>query len=162
MEFWPFSLEVYRKPGVEAACLSLQDRFGLDVNVILFACWAGAAGYGRLTRDEIAAAQKIVSDWNGPVVRPLRQVRRVLKGSQGPKPDGPVAALRQAVKDLELEAEWHEQRMLADLLARDRTGGPSRQAARDNLDAILEAASVARSQAVADSLETVLDAAFPG
>ena len=33
--FWDFSVGTYRRPGVADACLSLQDRYGLDVNVLL-------------------------------------------------------------------------------------------------------------------------------
>ena len=39
--FWSFSLTVYGRPGVEAACLELQDRFGADVNLALYCLWIG-------------------------------------------------------------------------------------------------------------------------
>mgnify|MGYP001460985468 CR=1 FL=1 len=37
--FWRFSLTVYRRPGVEAALLALQERCGSDTNLLLYACW---------------------------------------------------------------------------------------------------------------------------
>ena len=38
-EFWRFSLEVYQDEEVQRLCLSLQDDYGLDVNVVLFCLW---------------------------------------------------------------------------------------------------------------------------
>ena len=37
--FWKFSLGYYRGAGVSEACLELQDRCGVDVNVVLFLLW---------------------------------------------------------------------------------------------------------------------------
>ncbi|HEX6103216.1 MAG TPA: TIGR02444 family protein, partial [Alphaproteobacteria bacterium] len=42
--FWSFSVALYGRPGVAPACLALQDRFGCDVNLLLFAIWAGRCG----------------------------------------------------------------------------------------------------------------------
>ena len=47
--FWAFSLEFYARPGVAEACLALQDRHGLDVNILLLCCWLGWSGRGRLS-----------------------------------------------------------------------------------------------------------------
>ena len=41
--FWSFSLRIYGAPGVEPACLDLQDRFGADVNLALYCLWIGRA-----------------------------------------------------------------------------------------------------------------------
>src|SRR5579875_349811 len=56
--FWRFSLDFYRLPGVEQALLTLQDRAGHDVNLILYALWLGWSGRGRADpqRDRNAAA----------------------------------------------------------------------------------------------------------
>ena len=42
--FWRFSLRTYRAPGVQEACLALQDRCGADVNLLLFCGWTGRDG----------------------------------------------------------------------------------------------------------------------
>ncbi len=34
-QFWGFSLAVYGADAVEPECLTMQDEFGLDVNLIL-------------------------------------------------------------------------------------------------------------------------------
>lgn len=160
VEFWPFSLETYGRPGVEEACLALQDDHGLDVNCLLFCCWAGAAGIDRLSKSEVHAVRAVSVDWNETVVQPLRQARRALKDRQGPASDGPVAALRQAVMDVELEAEWHEQRLLQDLLTKKARSGPSREVAEDNLNAYLKAMDCLRTKAVDDLLAILIGASF--
>jgi len=38
-DFWEFSLNVYARPGVEQACLALQEQAGADVNLLLFSLW---------------------------------------------------------------------------------------------------------------------------
>lgn len=42
--FWRFALSFYGRPHVPAACLTLQYRHGVDVNVLLFLLWAGHKG----------------------------------------------------------------------------------------------------------------------
>jgi len=34
--FWDFSLRLHERPGVPRACLGLQRRYGLDVNLLFF------------------------------------------------------------------------------------------------------------------------------
>ena len=37
--FWQFSLRFYRMPQVADACIELQERAGVDVNLLLFLLW---------------------------------------------------------------------------------------------------------------------------
>lgn len=89
------------------ACLTLQERLGLDVNLLLFCLWAGRCGH-RLEPGELSALQAAATPWHEAVVRPLRGVRRALKGSGDPERE----ALRQRIKADELEAERLEQDLL--------------------------------------------------
>ncbi len=93
--FWSFSLSVYGKPGVEAACLDLQDRFGADVNLALYCLWIGRA----LTPEALALALEAAAPLR-QYIDPLREMRRSL-----PKDAG----AREAVKKAELSAEKLEQ-----------------------------------------------------
>lgn len=108
--FWDFSLAVYGRPGVAPACLALQDRHGLDVNLLLYCGWCGGRGR-RLDAGNIAALDDRVAAWRREVVLPLRGVRRWLK-TQEAAPDADAQPLRDKVKRLELEAERIEQEML--------------------------------------------------
>jgi uncharacterized protein (TIGR02444 family) len=109
--FWDYSLAVYERPGVAPACLALQDRHGLDVNILLFCCWAGQSGRA-LSAAEFDGLMAAVGPWHQGVVKPLRAVRRWLKGRE----DAGAQALRARIKVDELEAERLEQALLAETL----------------------------------------------
>ncbi len=98
---WEFSLALYGRPGVPAACLDLQDRLGQDVNLLLFAAWAGMACNADLPAAELARIDSAVAPWRAEVVRPLRAVRRRVKGEDD--------ALYRRMKAAELEAERVQQ-----------------------------------------------------
>lgn len=162
--FWSFSLEVYAQPGVAPACLRLQDRDGLDVNLALFAVWAGGAA-GRLDPAALGRAVELSTRWRQGVVGPLRQARRALKAPDVPVEVSGAATLRTRVKAAELAAEKLQQVMLAPLAAA-ATAPPGRAAAEANLAAYMAAAGLGAggehaAQTAADSV-TLLDAAFGG
>jgi uncharacterized protein (TIGR02444 family) len=124
-DLWRFALAVYRKPGVSDACLLLQDRYGCNVTLLLFAAWAGAEHGVALSADEMAAAGAMVGAWHGEVVEPLRAVRRRLKHGPPPAPDAATGQLRARLQAIEIEAERIELETLAGLLPdrRDGAGG---------------------------------------
>lgn len=101
-----FALTVYRCDGVSEACLHLQDRFGTNVNLVLFAAYLGVGG--PVQPSAIDAARARVDAWHREVVVPLRRVRRRLKSGPPPAPDDRTAALREKLKALEVEAELIE------------------------------------------------------
>jgi uncharacterized protein (TIGR02444 family) len=116
--FWNFSLELYAGEGVAEACLDLQDRRGCDVNILLFCCWLGASGRPTLTAERLRAILKASDQWQARIVRPLREVRRLLKDQ--PWSDAlpeTVDAVRRRVAEAELAAEHAEQLKLAGLHA---------------------------------------------
>lgn len=110
--FWNWSLDNYGRPGVEEILLDLQDRHGLDVNLLLFACWTGATGRGRLTGGDWKRLIDGTADWRANIVESLRAVRRHLKGRDDMSG---AAAMREKVKALELEAEHAAQLAIAGL-----------------------------------------------
>ena len=107
--FWNFSLELYAGEGVAEACLDLQERRGCDVNILLFCCWLGASGRSTLTADRLRSILKASDVWQAEIVRPLRQVRRLLKDRPWPEalPET-VDAVRRRVADAELAAAFAE------------------------------------------------------
>ena len=102
--FWAFTLALYGKPGVAAALIGLQDRLGLDVNMLLFCSWAGA-NLRLLSRDDLKAVEAVAEPWQSEVVRPLRALRRRLKGGFAPMPADRVESYRKRVNELEIEGE---------------------------------------------------------
>jgi len=112
--FWNFSLAVYGASAVQDECLSLQDQFGLDVNLVLFCAFVGAVHGVALTCGDVAAARQEVAQWHDDIVRPLRAARRNLKTIVVGDADAAKSAaqLRTQVKAAELESEQIEQTIL--------------------------------------------------
>lgn len=110
-EFWKFSLDFYARPGVEAACLALQDEHGRDVNIMLYLCWLGLSARGRIDGHGLAGAEETMAPWRRAALEPLRAARRGLDPAER---DG-VAALYAAAKAIEFAAERIGQQQLAAL-----------------------------------------------
>jgi len=160
--FWDFSLEVYGRSGVTEACLALQDRDGLDVNLLLLCCWAGAQER-ILDSVETARLMAAVADWQRCITWPLRDVRRRMKAIAGADA-GRLGALRHGVKDCELAAERIAQDLLYDALPPAAPANPTatRQAAcaAATLAAYLAVAGVPSGAGVRADLEALLHGAF--
>ncbi len=113
-EHWQFSLAVYTQEDVARHCLALQDRVGLDVNMLLMMLWAASCWRHAPTTEQIAQADSLVQDWREEVILPLRKLRTRLKTGPAPAPDAITSELRENIKRLELEAERTEQDVLAE------------------------------------------------
>ena len=100
-DLWNYCLNLYARPGVEQACLSLQAQ-GLDVCLLLCAAWLQERGVAcseaRLEHLKVCAGP-----WQREVVQPLRQLR--IRWRDAAAQDDSLSALRMQVKALELEAE---------------------------------------------------------
>lgn len=108
--FWAFSLALYARPGVAAACLDLQDRFGADVNLLLLCLWRAHKGFNGWAEGEFARIEAAVAPVNA-ALKPLRQARRALKDLQADEPA--AAPLYDEAKMLELKLEQVAQAWLA-------------------------------------------------
>ncbi len=110
--FWDFSVSAYRVDGVAAACLRLQDRHGVDVNLFFYFCWLGAVRDSAIETGEVATVVEATVDWREQVVRPLRDVRRNMKSGFPGMDAGAVESLRSQVKRIELDSERQQQDFL--------------------------------------------------
>ena len=97
--FWHYSLAHYARPEVAACCLDYQDRFGANINLLLFCCWLGSNGV-QLEAETLEQAELTIDDWDNQVVQPLRAVRRYVKSSAAP-----LDAVIDRLQALELMAE---------------------------------------------------------
>ncbi len=113
--FWDFSLAVWGREAVEPACLALQARHGIDVNILLFCGWAGRRGRA-LDGADFNALIETARPWREAAVLPLREVRVWLK-TQQIAPAAAAEALREGIKANELESEAIEQDLLAAAIA---------------------------------------------
>ena len=156
--FWDYSLALYRGPGVDRACLYLQDTHGLDVNLLLFCCWAGHNGH-PIDPEEMSHLVKASEPWQAEFLRPLRAARRYLKGSRGGLPNK-AGPLYEAILANELKGEELEQALLVQALSLHE-GNPSARTAAANLRAYLSFCNVALRPEETKIAATLLETAFP-
>ncbi len=106
---WEWSIEHYGFPGAEGVLIEAQDKFSLNVNILLWCCWHGE--YGRaLSELEIRNALDISVNWSDNITSALRHARRNIKEQQvryGAAVEN-QNALYEAIKKTELMAEKHE------------------------------------------------------
>lgn len=100
-DLWNYALALYARPGVEAACLSVQAEGG-DVCLLLCASWLQTRGVA-VEVGRIDALRAIAEPWQTEVVTPLRSLRQ--KWRTTAQHDPHLEALREQVKGLELQAE---------------------------------------------------------
>ena len=159
--FWTFSLDVYTRPGIADACLSLQDQHGCDVNVVLFCCWAASTGAGRLDDEIMVAAVASVEEWQAEVIKPVRSVRRRLEAELTHVDHETAAKLRVEIAAAELHAESVEQDILEKLIAPEQAGlrnsGAQMDDAKYNLQRYLKLLGVELKDDALESLSTIVD-----
>ena len=143
--FKRFALALYGSEGVADACLYLQNRHDLDVNLVLFAAFVGAERRQRLTTSNLDAARARVDAWHSEVVRPLRAVRQRLKTGPAPAPNEITAHLRRRLQQVEIDAEVIELDLLCAVVAprsdTRRAGGNAREFAEAAIETVLRAYS---------------------
>jgi uncharacterized protein (TIGR02444 family) len=165
--FWDFSLQTYRGE-VPGACLRLQDSYGLDANVVLYALWRGTQTGVPLTTAGMEEFLQAVRQWHGSVVQPLRQSRRASRITPQALPEALVKTLHDRILQVEIATEHAEQLLIAD--SGDRYFGPTgeatedadggRQAATHNLQAYFAATDTPLDETVLAVVQTLLDAVF--
>lgn len=107
-DLWSFAVALYGRPGVEAASLRLQEA-GTDVCLLLCAAWLGHQGVAWQA-ERLQQLRQLAGPWQADVVTPLRRLRQQWRGAA--LGDEALAALREQLKALELDAE---RRLLARL-----------------------------------------------
>lgn len=164
--FWDFSLAVYGTEGVAPACIALQERCGVDVNVLLFCVWVGASGRGTLPPTDLAAGVGAVASWNREAVCGLRAVRRWMKEAKTGVKRDLSEALRRRIVEIEVACEHAEQLALGRAVDRPIRSPPpgADQCAADaanNCALYLHYLGAAPSDADRRDLVTILVAALP-
>lgn len=108
---WEFSLWAYGLQGVDKALLSLQDRMGADVNMVLFCVWlAYRGGSASDLTENMSNALKLSREWQVAMVAPIRKCRENLKvliegsGMSG-ETKAQMEGLRERIKANEIDLE---------------------------------------------------------
>lgn len=160
--FWNFSIELYRRPGVAEACLELQDSHGIDVNLLLHSYWYGES-FGSV---DILLLQEVVefsSTWKQGIVQPLRSVRQWMKTRTHLVSENQALqfeALRERVKSEELSAEKIQQEMIEEisLRAKPANSATGLTAIRANLAQLLEICELPESDHIRAKLNVIAQA----
>ncbi|MCY1304487.1 hypothetical protein D9M70_542450 [compost metagenome] len=149
-DLWTFALHLYGLPGVEPACLQLQEQ-GADVCLLLTGCWLGRRGVA-FDSTRLDSLRAVCDPWQEHVVGPLRALRQNWRVQA--QDDQALAGLREQIKALELEAE---RKLLARLegAADGWAGGAGAQ-----VEAWLQGCCPGLDEAGRDALDLVRDAAL--
>jgi uncharacterized protein (TIGR02444 family) len=163
--FWDFSLSLYRKPGVADACLFVQDRYGLNVNLVLLCIWVADSGGGALSAVQMATAMRRIADWERQVIKPLREIRRACRREPLGIPEFLLQIYQPQIESAEIEAEHVEQLVLAEFARSLSQAEKSDVAARDaaqSLRAYVDELAAGQDEQLTECLSTILQAAFDG
>jgi uncharacterized protein (TIGR02444 family) len=104
---WRYAERVFADAGRAGELVAAQDTQGLDIVLHLFLRYLQEEHGVELPGAQRAQAEEAVRAWRATAVMPLRAVRRALKESPAPGPDGRAGteALRALVQQAELRAE---------------------------------------------------------
>jgi uncharacterized protein (TIGR02444 family) len=116
---WTFALDLYQRPGIADTCLLLQDAAGIDISFLLFVLFVTKEHRAALDQTDLAKLDEIIAPWRDEVIRPLRSLRRRIKGGPSPAPSPATEALRDRIKAAEIHAEQIELAVLAQWLERN-------------------------------------------
>ena len=129
--FWEFAICAYRQKGVDKALLALQNRLGVDVNMILLCAWLAYRGSNdNLLTQHLNDAVKLSHKWQLNLVQPIRACREHLKviineGGLVSRNREVVIALRERIKGNELDLEALEILSLYELIGSHERGDSS-------------------------------------
>ncbi len=130
-------LSLYARPGIEGACLAVQQRLGVDVVVMLWCAWAGAKCATALDDATLTRAGQVSTNWHMEVVRPLRALRIKLKSGPRPAPSAATESLRQQLKAAEQDAERLGLEALCAAIPLSERSGGSVDLAITNMQALI-------------------------
>jgi len=133
--FWQFSIKFYAVPGVADACIELQDKAQVDVNILFYLLWNATQGRAFNAAD-ITEIERQIGPWRELAVIPIRNIRRALKSPPPVMEPAAAESLRTRIKAVELEAERLQQEALFGLAQTSRLGRPApskAEAARDSV-----------------------------
>jgi uncharacterized protein (TIGR02444 family) len=138
--------------------MALQDRRGLDVDMLFFCLFAGSRGR-TLGDNELKQLEACIAPWRENVLRPTRHVRRWLK-DQSLLPKQSVDALRRGVLTHEIQAESLQQRLMETQIEVSEAA-PDVRAAGKNLVRYLALTRASVDDQDLGGLALLLSQAFP-
>jgi len=162
-DFWNYSLQIYQIPQVEQACLSLQNTFAADINLILYCCWAGENKVS-LSLSNIQQLITAAQPWQ-KVIQPLRESRQLLKNEVTALDNGIAIETSNNLKEMELNAEHMSQLAIEKALdlssmSGDEEHSASHYASSNTALYLLQLDSLSSLSEVNECLTQLLDAIY--
>jgi len=108
-DFWQFACTLYAKPGQQHTLLTRQNQQGKNVNLCLLLYYLDSLNLSINTA-QLSHLQKVISEFDTEVLKPLRRARGYLKANQAEIAD--YANIRQELLSAELKLEKQQQKML--------------------------------------------------
>ena len=163
-ELWDFSIQTWKIPAVEDACLSLQNTVDADVNILLYCCWLGDKQL-LLSSDDILQLIEASNPWQNSILKPLRNARRMMKQHIIAMPAELLDQTVNNMSEMEINAERMQQQSLEkaiDLAQRQPTADRTPlDVSTANLSLYLQQLDqVSAVSDIADDLTRLLDAIY--
>lgn len=141
--FWNYSLKLYAHEEIKSLCLSLQDSYKANVNIVLWCCWY-ATEKGLASQELIEEILMHNTPWQQHVTCQLRQIRQWLKNNQS---NELVEPYRQQILQLEITSEAFQQQQLYEFsMTQKKTDHNKMDAVRVNLQRYFTTLSAAVSE----------------
>lgn len=161
---WPFTLDLYARPGVQDAVIALQENQGADVNVLFYCTWCAATGRSSLDAASFDKVESRIARWRQEVTKPLRRLRVHIKTHPDLLALQEAAEARSKILEAEIESERIAQIAIESTAEQPLAEGSGAlaAAAERNLRAYLTYIDADIDAAAETHLETLLRSAFPG
>lgn len=166
-KLWEFAVRTYSTPGVSDACLTLQNRYGADVNMLLYCCWISDR-LGAFPPELFTRATEFSSEWVSNTVVPLRSARTWMKDADFAAESVPTEdcmRVRQEIKTVELESEKIQLQVLESMVTPKQTPDSGQERiigdAVINLKLYISNRDIGFDEDVKHLCEVVIAAAFP-
>ena len=138
--FWSYSSEIWSLPDVEAICLQLQNEHELNINMLLYCCWAGEQ-LRCLNDDDLQTLLDTIQPWQ-VIIQPLRDSRRTMQQSLIAMPGEMIEQTLSNISEMELNAEHMAQLAMEKALSPQQLGDCAQRSpiecSQDNIDAYLK------------------------
>ena len=112
---WDYTVAIYRRSGIAAACLELQHSAHIDVPLFFCAGYASLTGR-RFDKTALVWLCDICTPWQKDIVQPLRLIRTQLKQGHDVISRTTTEAFRTEIKSMELGAERIQIDLMQDLV----------------------------------------------
>jgi uncharacterized protein (TIGR02444 family) len=107
-DFWDFSIDFYSVKEVEKNCLNLQDKFELNVNLVLFCYWLAIKKKNIANEHQWQQLFSATLPWE-EIIRPLRLSRKMINHSSIAWPADFKVETKKSVSAIEINTEHMQQ-----------------------------------------------------